>query len=88
MEMPLHVPLSFVPFEKWGIDYVGEVHLHSSKRMAYIVVAIEYLTKWAEAKVVKTNTTKHATFMYKNIISRFGCPKIMVCDRETHFINF
>ena len=38
MEMSLHVSLPLVPFEKWGIDYVGEVHPHSSKWMAYIVV--------------------------------------------------
>jgi len=88
MEMPLHVSLPLVPFEKWGIDYVGEVHPHSSKGMAYIVVATEYLTKWAEAKAVKTDTAAHAaTFMYENIISRFGCPKILVSDRGTHFLN-
>ena len=88
MEMPLHVSLPLVPFEKWGIDYVGEVHPHSSKGMAYIVVATEYLTKWAEAKAVKTNTAANAaTFLYENIISRFGCPKILVSDRGTHFLN-
>ena len=31
MEMPLHISLPLVPFEKWGIDYVGEVHPHSSR---------------------------------------------------------
>ena len=45
IEMPLHVSLSLIPFEKCGIDYVGEVHPHFSKGMAYIVVAMEYLTK-------------------------------------------
>ena len=56
--------------------------------MAYIVVATEYLTKWAEVKAVKTNTTKHATtFLYENIISRFGCPKILVSDRGTYIMN-
>jgi transposase InsO family protein len=88
MEMPLHVSLPLVPFEKWGIDYVGLVHPHSSRGMVYIVVATEYLTKWAEAKVVKTDTAAHAaTFMYENIITRFGCPKILVSDRGTHFLN-
>lgn len=48
---------------------MGEVHPHSSEGMAYIVVATEYLTKWAEAKAVKTNPSANAaTFMYKNII--------------------
>ena len=88
MEMPLHVSLSLVPFEKWEIDYVREIHPHSSKKMAYIVVATEYLTKWAEAKAVKIDTVAHtATFMYENIISRFGVPKILVSNRESHFLN-
>ena len=88
MKILLHVSLLFVPFEKWGIDYVGEVHPHSSKGMAYIVIATEYLTKWAEAKAVKTDTAAHAAiFMYENIIFRFGVPKILVSDRETHFLN-
>ena len=56
--------------------------------MVYIVVATKYLTKWAEAKAVKTDTAVHvATFMYENIISRFGCPKILVSDRGLHFLN-
>ena len=56
--------------------------------MAYIVVATEYLTKWAEAKAVKTDTALHAAaFMYKNIIIRFGVPKILVSNRGTYFLN-
>ena len=70
------------------IDYIGEVHPNSLRGMAYIVVATEYLTKWAETKAVKTNTAAHAaTFMYENIIVRFGCPKILVSDRDIHFLN-
>ena len=59
MEMPLHVSLPLVPFEKWGIDYVDKVHPHSSKGMKYVIVATEYVTKWAEAKAIKTNTAEH-----------------------------
>ena len=82
MELPLHVSFSLVPFERWGIDYNGEVHPHSSTGMAYIVVATEYLTKWAEARAVRTDTVAHAaSFLLENIISRFGCPKILVSDR-------
>ena len=56
--------------------------------MAYIVVATEYLTKWAEVKAVKTDTVAHdATFMYENIIFRFGCLNILVGNRGTHFLN-
>ena len=88
MEMSLHVYVPLVPFEKWDISYVGEVHSHSSRGMAYIVVVTEYLTKWAEAEAVKTDTVAHAaTFMYENIISRLGCPKIIVSDRGIYFLN-
>lgn len=88
MEMSLHISLFIVFFEKWRIDYVGEVHPHYLKWMAYIVVSTEYLTKWTEAKVVKNNTVEHAaTFMFKNIISKFGVPKILVSDKGTHFLN-
>ena len=86
--MPLHVFLPLVPFEKWGIDCVGEVHPHFLKEMTYIVVVTEYLTKWAEAKAVKTNMAANAaTFMYEKIISRFGVPKILVSDRGTLFLK-
>ena len=64
------------------------VHPHSLRGLIYIVVATEYLTKWAEAKAVTTNTAAHATtFMYENIIYEFGCPNILVSDRGTHFLN-
>ena len=64
------------------------VHPNSSRGMAYIVVAMKYLTKWADAKAVKTDTAVHAaTFMYENIISRFGYHKILVNDRGSHFLN-
>lgn len=88
MELPLHVFLPLILFDKWGINYVGEVLPHSSKGMAYIVVATKYLTKWAQAKTVKTDTAANAaTFLYENIISQFGCPKILVSDRGTYFLN-
>ena len=55
--------------------------------MVYIVVATKYITKWAEAKAVKTDMAAHATtFMYENIISRFGCAKILGSNMGTHFL--
>ncbi|XP_073394446.1 uncharacterized protein [Physcomitrium patens] len=52
--------------------------------MAYIVVATEYLTKWAEAKAVRTNDAKNAAiFLFENVITRFGVPKFLVSNRAT-----
>ena len=51
-------------------------------------VSTEYVTKWAEALATKTYDAKIvAKFIYENIITRFGCPKELVSDHGTHFLN-
>jgi transposase InsO family protein len=84
------VPLmALAPFEKWGIDFMGPIApatRHGRKR--YILVATDYATKWAEAMACKNNDAKTVIhFLYENIISRFGCPKELISDRGTHFLN-
>ena len=54
----------------------------------YILVATNYVTKWVEVVATKTdNANTVATFLYENIITHFGCPKELVSNRGTHFIN-
>ena len=56
--------------------------------MKHIIVAIEFLTKWAKAKAVKTNDAMvAATFLFEQVITRFGCPKILISNRGKHFLN-
>lgn len=87
--MPLTPILAQIPFEKWGIDFVGLIKppsLQGQKR--YILVATEYVTKWVEAVATKKDDAQTvANFIYENIITIFGCPKEIVSDRGTHFIN-
>jgi hypothetical protein len=78
------------PFMKWGLDFIGLIkpmnHSHGNK---YILVAIDYVTKWAEAKALKISTTKVTIqFIYKFIMTRFGCPLILVNDQSTHFYQW
>ena len=88
MDLPLHPTLPISPLEKWGIDYIGPIAPMSTKRNQYIIIAVEYLTKWAEAKAIKAADAKQtAIFLHENIISRFGCPKILVSDKGSHFLN-
>jgi len=56
--------------------------------MKYLVVAIEYFTKWIEAElVVKMTTHKIQHFMWKNIVCRFGIPKRLVFDNCIQFAS-
>ena len=89
MAMPLVPLLELAPFEKWDLDFVGPIApptRHGRKR--YMLVAIDYATKWAEAVATKTDDAATvAHFLYENIISHYGCPKELVSDRDTHFLN-
>ena len=54
----------------------------------YIITAVEYVTKWADAKPVETCSSEVATrFIYENIITGFGCPLTLISDQGSHFIN-
>ena len=54
----------------------------------YILLAVEYLSKWVE--VIPTRYNDHRTvisFLKENILSRFGTPKAIISDQGTHFCN-
>nr|GEZ30207.1 reverse transcriptase domain-containing protein [Tanacetum cinerariifolium] len=67
-----------------GIDFMGS--FPSSKGNKYILVAVDYLSKWVKAKVLPTNDARVVKFL-KSLFSRFGTPKAFISDRGTHFCN-
>lgn len=77
------------PFEKWEIDFAGPIQPQGKKtRARYIITATEYLTLWAEAQLVKDCTgATAAKFLFEYVLTRFRCPKILMSDRGTHFLN-
>jgi len=54
---PIHQIIAFGPFQKWGLDFVGPLP-RSSTGHVYILVATDYMTRWAEAKATTNATTK------------------------------
>jgi len=79
--MPLQPQVTFKPFEKWGMDFVGPVN-PPSKKKSYIIVRTDYLTKWAETKVIKEETEeKVVEFLRENIFYKFGYPRELITDQ-------
>jgi transposase InsO family protein len=64
-------------------------HPHSTGGHGYIIVAIDYFTKWAEAMSTFDNIGNTvALFIFNHIIARFGVPQVIVTDHCSHFRNF
>ena len=84
---PLH-PVIFVdPFSKWGIDYM-HCKPTSVEGHGYIIVAVDYFTKWDEAMPTYAedgNTV--ALFLFNHVIARFGVPQSIVTNHRSHFRN-
>ncbi|KAM1728957.1 hypothetical protein ACFX12_019411 [Malus domestica] len=80
-------PLSFVEiFDIWGIDFMG--HFPPSYGSTYILLAIDYVSKWVEAKATRTNDSKVvANFVKTNICARFGMPRVLISNGGSHFCN-
>ncbi|GKB94403.1 reverse transcriptase domain-containing protein [Tanacetum coccineum] len=70
---------------KKGIDFMGP--FPSSRGNKYILVAVDYLSKWVEAKALPTNDARVVVNFLKSLFARFGTPRAIISDRETHFCN-
>nr|GEZ65508.1 reverse transcriptase domain-containing protein [Tanacetum cinerariifolium] len=72
-------------FEVWGIDFIGP--FSSSRENNYILVAVDYLSKWVEAKALPKNDARVVCKFLKNLFARFGTPRAIISDRGTLFCN-
>ncbi|CAN6720970.1 unnamed protein product [Malus baccata var. baccata] len=85
-QMPQNPILSVEIFDVWGIDFMGP--FPSSHGFLYILLAVDYVSKWVEAKATRTNDSKVvADFVKSNIFARFGMPRVLISDGGSHFCN-
>nr|GEV99980.1 reverse transcriptase domain-containing protein [Tanacetum cinerariifolium] len=84
-EMPQNVIQVCEIFNVWGIDFMGP--FPSSQGNRYILVAVDYLSKWVEAKALPTNDARVVVKFFKSLFTKFGTPRSIISDRGTHFCN-
>ncbi|GKE71026.1 reverse transcriptase domain-containing protein [Tanacetum coccineum] len=84
-EMPLNNIQVCINFDIWGIDFMGP--FPESYKFKYIVVAVDYISKWAEAQALPTNDARVVITFLKKLFCHFEMPKALISDRGTHFCN-
>nr|GEX04860.1 reverse transcriptase domain-containing protein [Tanacetum cinerariifolium] len=84
-EMPQNAIQVCEIFDIWDIDFMGP--FPSSRGNKYILVAVDYLSKWVEVKALFTNGARVIVKILKSLCARFGTPHAIISDRGTHFCN-
>ncbi|GJU73432.1 reverse transcriptase domain-containing protein [Tanacetum coccineum] len=84
-EMPLNNFQVYEIFDIWGIDFMGP--FLKSYKFEYILVAVDYVSKWAEAQALPTNDARVVITSLKKLFCHFGMPKALISDRGKS-INF
>ena len=75
------------PFAQWGLDIIDHFPI-GVRQLKFLVVGIDYFTKWVEAEALANITEKNIrSFVWRNIICRFGIPRILVFDNGKQFNN-
>ena len=88
LPIPLHLVITIGPFAKWGIDFMT-CNPYSARGQAYIIVVVDYFTKWAETMpTLPADSKTTAQFIFNHIIARFGFPQAIITDHGSHFRHY
>ncbi|CAL1387108.1 unnamed protein product [Linum trigynum] len=75
------------PFAQWGMDFLGPFPM-APGRKKWLIVAIDYFTKWIEAEAIASlSTQKVEKFLWLNILCRFSLPHTLIMDQGTQFTS-
>nr|KYP39221.1 Transposon Ty3-I Gag-Pol polyprotein [Cajanus cajan] len=82
----LHHMLAAWPFSQWGMDILGPFP-PAKGQLKFLLVAIDYFTKWIEAcPLAKITTENVRKFTWRNIVCRFRIPHTIITDNGRQFI--
>ncbi|VFQ74308.1 unnamed protein product [Cuscuta campestris] len=82
-----HPVSNVIPFARFGVDIIGAFPVAQGGKK-FVIVAIDYFTKWIEAEALANITTQQCKkFIWKNIITRFGAPMNLITDNVPQFRN-
>ena len=85
-EMSMRLILELKIFDLWGIDFMGPFLPSDGKE--YILVVVDYVSKWVEAIPTRTNDHREVLrFITQCIFARYGCPRAIISDGGSHFNN-
>jgi hypothetical protein len=77
--MPLTTNFQIDIFDVWGIDFIGP--FPKSEGCEYILVVVDYVSKWVEAFPYWVADASHSKKMFHNVIlPRFGVPLLFISD--------
>ena len=58
------------------------------KQYKFLIIAIDYFTKWVEVELTATITkAKITSFLWKNIVYKFSIPNVIISNNEKQFDN-
>jgi hypothetical protein len=78
----LHPIIKVWPFRGWGLDFVGEIHPSSSKGHRFVLVTMNYFTKWTEVVALKNMTHREVfEFISEHSIHRFNISQALTTDQ-------
>ena len=83
--MPQNYILECEVFDVLGIDFMGPFPLSYGNK--YILVAVDYVSKWVEVQALLTNDARVVSKFLKKLFCKFGMPRVIISDRGTHFCN-
>nr|GEY05261.1 reverse transcriptase domain-containing protein [Tanacetum cinerariifolium] len=72
-------------FDVWGLDFIGP--FPESRGNKYILVAVDYVSKWVGAQALPTNDARVVVKFLRSLFASFGVPKALSSDRGTHLCN-